>query len=93
MADSVIDEPAELPACPVPRMPRVQDPTPEMAAIIAEREENSDEAEFYRRVGHAPDIVSGFMDHYLGLLKSTRVPLRTKELARLRIARLNACFY
>ena len=84
---------SSFPACPLPRMPRVAEPTPEMAAIIAEREQNSDEAEFYRRVGHAPDVVAGFMDHYLGLLRSQRVPLRTKELARLRIARLNDCFY
>jgi hypothetical protein len=47
----------------------------------------------HRVFGQMPDFFARFLDFYGPLVNRGRVPLRVKELARLRIANLNDCRY
>jgi alkylhydroperoxidase family enzyme len=46
-----------------------------------------------RAFAHMPDHFSRFLDFYGPLVNRGRVPLRVKEMARLRVASLNECRY
>jgi hypothetical protein len=47
----------------------------------------------HRVFGQMPDFFRKFVEFYGPLVNYGRVPLRVKELARLRIANLNECHY
>ena len=48
---------------------------------------------FHRVFGQMPDFFGKFLEFYGPLVNHGRVPLRVKELARIRIANLNDCRY
>ena len=47
----------------------------------------------HRVFGQMPEFFTKFLEFYGPLVNHGRVPLRVKELARLRIAKLNDCRY
>ena len=47
----------------------------------------------YRVFGQMPDFFGKFLEFYGPLVNKGRVPLRVKELARIRVANLNECHY
>jgi hypothetical protein len=47
----------------------------------------------YRVFGQMPDFFLKFLEFYGPLVNHGRVPVRVKELARIRIANLNECHY
>ncbi|HEV8441414.1 MAG TPA: hypothetical protein VGT40_25270 [Methylomirabilota bacterium] len=47
----------------------------------------------HRVFGQMPDFFLKFVEFYGPLVNRGRVPLRVKELARIRIANLNECHY
>jgi hypothetical protein len=51
------------------------------------------DANMYRVFGQMPDFFATFLDFYGPLVNHGRVPVRVKELARIRIANLNDCHY
>jgi len=47
----------------------------------------------FRMFGQMPDFFGKFLDFYGPLVNRGRVPIRVKELARIRVANLNECRY
>jgi alkylhydroperoxidase family enzyme len=48
---------------------------------------------FYGQFGHAPGLIDKWMAFYQPVVNGGSVPLRTKELCRLRIAARNGCMF
>ena len=46
-----------------------------------------------RALGHAPGLLTSWTSFYFPMLFGGQVPLRLKEMARLRLAALNGCHY
>ena len=81
----------ELLSCPIPRMPNV-----EVKALDAELQSRIDRGADpveIRQLGHAPELYKKFLPYYNQMHYKGKVDLRTKEIARLRIAELNQCHY
>lgn len=77
-------------ACPVPtRVLPLAPLTPELQVLI----EKGVDPIWVRTLGHAPEVFIAWTKYYWPLLFHGAVEIRTKEAARLRIARLNACHY
>ena len=47
----------------------------------------------HRVFGQMPDFFARFLEFYGPMVNRGRVPVRVKELARLRVANLNECHY
>ena len=79
------------PACPIPRLPNVSAAAldPELKTRI---ERGGDPVEI-RQLGHAPELYKKFLAYYNQMHYKGTLDLRTKEIARLRIAELNQCHY
>ena len=91
MSDAATRPPTEAEAaCPVPRPLLPPSPvTPELQAMI----DRGVDPHWVRALGHAPEAFVAWTEFYWPLLFSGRVEVRTKEVARLRIAELNGCHY
>lgn len=77
-------------ACPVPtRVLPLAPVTAELQAMI----DRGVDPIWVRTLGHAPEVLTAWTKYYWPLLFGGAVEIRTKEAARLRIARLNACHY
>ncbi len=81
----------ELPACPipVPVLPPKTDLDEGTRAIVDRIGHHA----FYGQMGHAPEVIHGWLQWYQPIMTRGRVELRTKELCRLRVAALNGCHY
>jgi hypothetical protein len=88
MSDDTGDESAAL-SCPIPRMPNVKPLDPELQSRV---DRGADPVETFQ-LGHAPDLYKKFLPYYNQMHFKGKVELRTKEVARLRIAELNQCHY
>lgn len=77
-------------ACPlpIPKLP-LAELTPDMEARIA----GGSDPRVVRTLGQAGDAYHLWGAFYTKLLHQGALPLRTKEVARLRIAALNSCHY
>jgi alkylhydroperoxidase family enzyme len=76
-------------ACPMPRLRGVKDLDPELAARVAK---GQNELEI-RTLGHAPELYKRFLSYYAQMHWKGKLELKTKEVARLRIAQLNQCHF
>ncbi len=65
----------------------------EVAKLAAQWKAIGSDTTFIRLLSHRADLVPAFFDFYLRLRGDGEVSARIKELARLRIARLNTCEY
>jgi alkylhydroperoxidase family enzyme len=69
-------------------------PITEFDPETAERIERSGMQKFYGQFGHAPGLIDKWLAFYQPIVTdSTTLPLRTKELCRLRIAARNGCMF
>ena len=78
-----------LMACPMPRLPGVKQLDPELQARI---DKGADPGEA-RTLGHAPELYKKFLAYYAQMHWKGKLELKTKEVARLRIAHLNQCHF
>jgi hypothetical protein len=78
-------------SCPVPQpvLRPVEQLDPETKALV----DRIGHGVFYGQLGHAPEVIQGWMRFYQPIMLNGRVEVRTKELCRLRIATLNGCHY
>ena len=85
------DERAPDPYCrlPVPRLPGVPDLDPELQARVDRGADPIEHGQF----GWAPEHFKRWLAFETPLRFKGKVEVRTKEIARLRIARLNQCHY
>lgn len=67
--------------------------TGDVAKLAAEWKAMGSDTTFVRMLSHRADLVPAFFDFYMRLRGDGLVSARIKELARLRIARLNTCRY
>ena len=74
---------------PVPRLPNVPELDPELQARVAR---GADPLEA-RQLGWAPGHYKRWLAFQMPMWWKGEVEVRTKEVARLRIARLNRCHY
>ena len=82
-------DPTGVPACPIPRLLGVKDLDPELKSRI---DKGADEMET-RTLGHAPELYKRFLSYYAQMHWKGTLELKTKEVARLRIAQLNQCHF
>ena len=69
-------------------------PATDFDADTAARIEASGMGAFYGQFGHAPGLIDRWLAFYQPVVQdSTNLPLRTKELCRLRIAARNGCMF
>lgn len=88
MTDKPDQEPPAM-SCPVPRMPNVKPLDPELQMRV---DRGADPVESFQ-LGHAPELYKKFLPYYNQMHYKGKLELRTKEIARLRIAELNQCHY
>lgn len=67
--------------------------TGEVAQLAESWKALGSDTTFVRMLSHRADLVPAFFDFYARLRGDGHVSARVKELARLRIARLNTCRY
>jgi hypothetical protein len=65
----------------------------EVAKLAAQWKAIGSDTSFIRMLSYRADLVPAFFDFYVRLRGDGLLPARLKELARLRIARLNTCRY
>ena len=65
----------------------------EAARLAADWKALGSDTSFIRMLSYRADLVPAFFDFYMRLRGDGLLPARLKELARLRIARLNTCRY
>ena len=65
----------------------------EVAKLAAEWKAIGSDASFIRMLSYRSDLVPKFFDFYLSMRGDGLLSAKIKELARLRIARLNTCRY
>ena len=74
---------------PVPRLRLL--PNEELPPAWAERLGPEEQNDILRIFGHHPELFARWNDFYRPIMRDGAVPMRVKELMRLRIARLNEC--
>jgi len=79
----------EMMACPMPRLPGVKP----LDAELQLRVDKGADALEARTLGHAPELYKKFLAYYAQMHWKGKLELKTKEVARLRIAQLNQCHY
>lgn len=80
---------------PIVRVPPEQLP-PDLARLREEALELRGEADFIEVGANAPDLVRWYREQFYATLfygESTGVPVRTKELLRLRLSKVHGCHY
>lgn len=66
---------------------------PELRAMLAKWQAEGGDPNIYRMFGRLPETLKRFFHFYAPLVRRGLVEHRTKELVRLRLARLNQCHY
>lgn len=77
----------------ITRMLELQELDPTVREAALKWQALGGDVNMYRVFGQMPDFFTKFLEFYGPLVNHGRVPLRVKELARIRIANLNACHY
>jgi alkylhydroperoxidase family enzyme len=78
---------------PITRMLELEELDPRVREAAEKWHAFGGNVNMHRVFGQMPDFFMKFLDFYAPLVNHGRVPLRVKELARLRVARLNDCHY
>jgi hypothetical protein len=78
---------------PVTRMLALEELDPALRTAAEKWRAVGGNVNMHRVFGQMPDLFLKFVDFYGPLVNHGRVPLRVKELARIRIANLNECQY
>jgi hypothetical protein len=78
-----------VPACPIPRLRGVKQLDPELQARV---DKGQNELEV-RTFAHAPELYKRFVAYFAQMHWKGKLELKTKEVARLRIAQLNQCHF
>ena len=79
----------------MPRLPLL-DPaalSPELRAMLEKWQADGGDPNFILTLARLPDTLASFVAFYSPLVRRGLIEHRTKELARLRLAQLNACGY
>jgi len=66
---------------------------PELQAMLVKWEADEGDPNFVRTFGRLPEALKPFVRFYSPLVRKGLIEHRTKELVRLRLARLNDCHY
>lgn len=74
-------------------VPKEETLSGQVAELAAEWREVGSDSAFLRMLSYRSDLVPAFFEFYQPLRGDGLVTARIKELARLRIARLNSCRY
>jgi len=77
----------------ITRMLALDELEPALRAAAEKWQALGGDPNMYRVFGQMPDFFLKFLDFYGPLVNHGRVPVRVKELARIRIANLNECHY
>ena len=77
----------------VTRMLEMDELDAELRAAAEKWQAHGGNPNMHRVFGQMPDFFKKFVDFYGPLVNHGRVPVRVKELARLRVANLNECHY
>jgi alkylhydroperoxidase family enzyme len=75
------------------RLLDLEEMTPELRAAAERWRRQGGDVNMLRAFAQAPELVTRFLAFYGPLINHGRVPVRVKELARMRIASLNECHY
>ena len=78
---------------PITRLLDLEELEPALRDAAAKWQAVGGNVNMHRVFGQMPDFFQKFIEFYGPLVNHGRVPLRVKELARLRVARLNDCHY
>ena len=78
---------------PITRMLELSELDPGLRDAALKWQAQGGNVNMHRVFGQMPDFFARFIDFYGPLVNRGRVPLRVKELARLRVANLNECHY
>jgi len=78
---------------PITRMLELSELDPGLRDAALKWQAQGANVNMHRVFGQMPDFFAKFIDFYGPLVNRGRVPLRVKELARLRVANLNECHY
>jgi alkylhydroperoxidase family enzyme len=78
---------------PITRMLELSELDPALREAAQKWGAQGGNVNMHRVFGQMPDFFRKFVEFYGPLVNHGRVPLRVKELARLRVANLNECHY
>lgn len=78
---------------PITRMLPLAELPPALREAALRWQAQGGNVNMHRVFGQMPDFFAKFLEFYAPLVNRGRVPLRVKELARLRVASLNECHY
>jgi alkylhydroperoxidase family enzyme len=78
---------------PVTRMLPLEELEPAIREAALRWRAQGGDVNMFRVFGQLPEAFGAFLEFYGPLVNRGRVPLRVKELARLRVAALNDCGY
>ncbi|MGH7322541.1 MAG: hypothetical protein ACRELA_23355 [Candidatus Rokuibacteriota bacterium] len=78
---------------PITRMLELEELEPGLRLAAERWRAQGGDVNMYRVFGQMPGVFKKFLEYYGPLVNHGRVPVRVKELARIRIANLNACRY
>jgi hypothetical protein len=78
---------------PITRMLPLDELPPALREAAEKWQAHGGNPNMHRVFGQMPDFFLKFIEFYGPLVNRGRVPLRVKELARIRIANLNECGY
>jgi len=78
---------------PITRMLELEELDPALREAAERWQAQGGDVNMHRVFGQMPDFFKRFLEFYGPLVNKGRVPVRVKELARIRIANLNECHY
>ena len=78
---------------PITRMLELEEMDPELRKEAEKWQALGGDINMYRVFGQMPDFFKSFINFYGPLVNKGQVSVRVKELARIRVANLNECFY
>ncbi len=78
---------------PITRMLELEELDPALRAAAEKWRAQGGNVNMHRVFGQMPDFFGKFVEFYGPLVNHGRVPLRVKEIARIRVANLNQCHY
>lgn len=78
---------------PITRMLELDELDPALREAAERWRAQGGDVNMYRVFGQMPAFFKSFLEFYGPLVNKGRVPVRVKELARIRIANLNECHY
>jgi Carboxymuconolactone decarboxylase family len=75
------------------RMLALDELAPEVHAMVSKWAAEGGDPNFSRTFGRLPALLRDFITFYSRLMRKGLLPVRLKELVRLRLAQLNTCHY